>query len=277
MFKELVDNFNASILLPILGLCLFGYWLIKTSLGREALLDSKPRRNSMGVYFPLAVILFWFCSGRIALFAAGEITAEMPEYSQVLAQTFAFSTASAVSALGAVVLVRKYFSRGLKGFGLNFNKLLKDAFFAASYLLAVWPVAIAVLLFTARVGKLIYGDDYAIESHEELELVRSHGEPVVRAAILVNGAIITPFFEEVLFRGLIQTTIRSYTMRPWLSIITTSGIFAMFHSQEAHWPAIFVLGMLLGYAYEKSGSLFRPIFIHILFNGLTILAVMSQS
>ncbi len=277
MFKEFADNFDISTLLAVLGLCLFGYWLFKTSLGREALLDSKPRRNSMPVYFPLAVILFWFCSGMIALLAVNELTAEMPEHSQVLAQTFAFSIVSAVSALGAVVLVRKYFSRGLKGFGLNFSKLLKDAFFAAPYLLAVWPVAIAVLLLTARVGKVIYGDDYAIEPHEGLVLIRSHTQPIVRAMILFSGAIITPFFEEVLFRGLIQTTIRSYTMRPWLSITITSGIFAMFHSQEAHWPAIFILGMLFGYAYEKSGSLFRPIFIHMLFNGLTILAVMSQN
>ena len=277
MFKEFADNFDVSIPLAVLGLCLFGYWLMKTSLGREALLDSKPRRNSMPVYFPLTVILFWFCSGMIAILAVNELTAEMPEHSQVLAQTFAFSIVSAVSAFGAVVLVRKYFSRGLKGFGLNFSKLLKDAFFAAPYLLAVWPVAIAVLLLTARVGKVIYGDDYAIEPHENLVLIRSHTQPIVRAMILFSGAIITPFFEEVLFRGLIQTTIRSYTMRPWLSITITSGIFAMFHSQEAHWPAIFILGMLFGYAYEKSGSLFRPIFIHILFNGLTILAVMSQS
>ena len=277
MFKEFADNFDISTLLAVLGLCLFGYWLFKTSLGREALLDSKPRRNSMPVYFPLAVILFWFCSGMIAILAVNELTAEMPEHSQVLAQTFAFSIVSAVSAFGAVVLVRKYFSRGLKGFGLNFSKLLKDAFFAAPYLLAVWPVAIAVLLLTARVGKVIYGDDYAIEPHEGLVLIRSHTQPIVRAMILFSGAIITPFFEEVLFRGLIQTTIRSYTMRPWLSITITSGIFAMFHSQEAHWPAIFILGMLFGYAYEKSGSLFRPIFIHMLFNGLTILAVMSQS
>jgi membrane protease YdiL (CAAX protease family) len=26
----------------------------------------------------------------------------------------------------------------------------------------------------------------------------------------------------------------------------------------------------LGYAYEKSGSLFRPIFMHVFFNGMTM-------
>jgi membrane protease YdiL (CAAX protease family) len=32
--------------------------------------------------------------------------------------------------------------------------------------------------------------------------------------------------------------------------------------------------MCLGYAYEKSGSLFRPIFIHAFFNAITIVFVM---
>jgi membrane protease YdiL (CAAX protease family) len=277
VFKELIDNFDISVLIPILGLCLFGYWLIKTSLGRRALVDSAPRRNMMPIYFPFLVILFWAFTGKSALFAADKITTEMPENIQVLTRTIALGAVNTVSALGAVVLVRKYFARGLKGFGLNYRKMLKDAFFAVPYLLAVWPVTIAILLLIGEVGKSIYGNDYVIQPHEELVLARSYSELAVRAAILFSGSIVTPFFEEVLFRGLIQTTIRSYTTRPWLSIIVTSVIFAIFHSQEAHWPAIFVIGMLFGYAYEKSGSLFRPIFIHVLFNGLTIIIAMGRS
>jgi len=50
----------------------------------------------------------------------------------------------------------------------------------------------------------------------------------------------------------------------------------MVHMDMAHWPALFVLSLSLGYAYEKSGSLFRPIFIHSLFNAATIAAVLYQ-
>jgi membrane protease YdiL (CAAX protease family) len=49
-------------------------------------------------------------------------------------------------------------------------------------------------------------------------------------------------------------------------------MFAAVHSNVEHWPALFVLGVGMGYAYEKSGSLWRPIFIHALFNGVTILS-----
>jgi membrane protease YdiL (CAAX protease family) len=35
--------------------------------------------------------------------------------------------------------------------------------------------------------------------------------------------------------------------------------------------------MGLGYSYEKSGSLLRPIFMHALFNGITIAAALLET
>ena len=81
----------------------------------------------------------------------------------------------------------------------------------------------------------------------------------------------------MLFRGLFQTMIRSYLGRPWLAIAITSVLFAFIHADPEHWPALFVLAMGLGYSYEKSGSLFRPIFMHAMFNGLTIVAALLES
>jgi membrane protease YdiL (CAAX protease family) len=50
----------------------------------------------------------------------------------------------------------------------------------------------------------------------------------------------------------------------------------MAHPNREHWPALFVLAMGLGYAYEKSGSLFRPIIMHAIFNGIMIAATLLQ-
>ena len=82
-----------------------------------------------------------------------------------------------------------------------------------------------------------------------------------------------PVFEEFLFRGLIQSTARSYLKSPWLAIIATSLLFALMHLPE-HWPAIFILSLAIGYSYERSGSLFRPIFIHIMFNTANVCAAL---
>ncbi len=276
MFKEFIYNFDASCLIPISGLCLLGYWLLKTSLGRRALIDSWPRRNMMPSAFPWAFLLLWLCVILIAAYIIDFLTAKSSEEKLIFIQTVTQAVINIAFAIGALIAAGNFFARRLKGFGLNFRKIPKDIIFAFSYLFAVIPVVYAVLQATFIIGKLIYGGDFQIERHEQIELVQNYTQPAIQAAILIGGALVTPFFEEVLFRGLIQSTIRSYNIRPWPAIVITSVIFTLFHPFGLQ-PAVFVLGMLLGYAYEKSGSLFRPMFIHALFNGLTLITAISRS
>ncbi len=62
----------------------------------------------------------------------------------------------------------------------------------------------------------------------------------------------------------------------WLAILISSGFFALMHANPGHWPSLFVLGTCMGYAYEKSGSLIRSMFIHAFFNAATVAATLSQ-
>jgi membrane protease YdiL (CAAX protease family) len=78
----------------------------------------------------------------------------------------------------------------------------------------------------------------------------------------------------MLFRGLFQTMLRSISAKPWLSIAISSVLFALAHANAGHWPALFALSLCMGYSYEKSGSLLRPIFIHSLFNATSIIGTL---
>ena len=95
--------------------------------------------------------------------------------------------------------------------------------------------------------------------------------------VLLAFLAVWPAGGKMIFRGLFQTMIRSYLGRPWPAIMLTSALFAAVHGNATHWPALFVLSVGLGYAYEKSGSLFRPIFMHALFNGISILGALIDS
>lgn len=276
MYKEFIDNFDASYLFPLAGLCLFGYWLLKTSLGRRALVDVRPRRNSMPAAFPWLFLLAWFCVIVVAIYIIDSLTAKSSDEDLIFIQTVAQAAINAAFGIVALIIVRNYFARRLKGFGLDSKKIPKDLVFAFGYLFAIIPVVYAALQITFIIGKLIYGGDFQIEPHEQIELIKSYDRQAIQMAILISGSLVTPFFEEVLFRGLIQTTIRSYNIKPWPAIILTSIIFTLLHPSGLQ-PAVFVLGILLGYAYEKSNSLFRPMFIHLFFNGMTLIAAMSRS
>jgi len=63
--------------------------------------------------------------------------------------------------------------------------------------------------------------------------------------------------------------LRDLDYSPWQSIFIASIIFSILHPLM-HLPALLILSVCMGYAYERSGSLLRPIFIHLFFNAVTI-------
>jgi membrane protease YdiL (CAAX protease family) len=56
----------------------------------------------------------------------------------------------------------------------------------------------------------------------------------------------------------------------WASVIGTSLLFAAVHEWWTA-PAIFLLSLCFGYVYERTGNLFVPIFMHVAFNGVSII------
>src|SRR5690606_13618209 len=96
----------------------------------------------------------------------------------------------------------------------------------------------------------------------------------------IGGALLlAPLSEELLFRGIFQTGLRRLLPgRPgsvrhrWLAILLASLVFGLMHlAVPQHVPALIVLAVILGYQYERTGSLVVPIFVHILFNAKSLL------
>ena len=185
-----------------------------------------------------------------------------------------------------IIMVRAGFARRLKGFGLNARSIHKDFFAAFVNLLTVWPLMMAAITVTMLIGKLIFGPEYEISQHEQLEMISAYSQWQIRVLVFIIAVVIAPVLEEMIFRGLFQTVIRSLLETrssglegrnyAWIAIFISSGLFSIVHGNVPHWPALFLLGICLGYAYEKSGSLFRPIFIHAFFNAVTVLFVLLK-
>lgn len=268
------------------GLLLFGLWLLKTSLGREALTDSMPRRNSMRPYLCLIPLFIWFGPIPLAVQITGRLTADLQDWQKAFLGNIIYCIGAIVVIAVILFIVRASFARRLKGFGLNIRSVHKDFFAAFLNLLSVWPLMMAAIALTMFIGKLFFGPEYQISQHEQLELITAYPRWQLRILIFVVAVVIAPVLEEMIFRGLFQTVIRSFfesrdskletQNRVWLPIFISSGLFSIVHGNVPHWPALFLLGVCLGYAYEKSGSLFRPIFIHAFFNAITVIFVLLE-
>ena len=86
---------------------------------------------------------------------------------------------------------------------------------------------------------------------------------------LISVSIFAPFFEEWLCRGLVLRGLLQ-TMRPAGAIMISAAFFAVLHLNP--WQAIpaFVLGLLFGYVYYKTGSLKLTMLMHCVNNTMAV-------
>lgn len=266
----------ADIIPVAAGVAVFAWWLLNTSLGRTSLVQSKPRRNRMGFLVPFAVFFVWLLTGGLL----SEIFKPLARRLDESEASFLIGTLGALGSLVVIALIlfvaRMAFARGLKGLGLNVRTVPRDLGRAFMTLLAVWPLVAAAMSLTTLVMKVL-DENFEIPQHEALRVITHSNSASLQTLMIVLAVAIAPLIEELLFRGLFQTMIRSYVGRPWPAIVIASILFAVIHRDAEHWPALFVLALGLGYSYEKSGSLLRPIFMHAMFNGLSILSALGES
>ena len=226
ILRALDITITAEDVIDLIGLVLLGIWLLKTSLGTKALINSPPRRNDMPFYLPLVPLLIWLGGVPLAMTAKEKLLPNLQEWQKVLADNLIISVA-AVFAIGVTIfLIREHFARRLKGFGLNPGTIIRDFFAAIVNLVSIYPIVLLAVVLTLYAGQAVWGKDFQLPQHEELKSIIKYPQLSVRILIIITATIVAPAFEEFLFRGLFQTLIRSYLDLSWPAIILSSILFA---------------------------------------------------
>ena len=83
-------------------------------------------------------------------------------------------------------------------------------------------------------------------------------------------AIFAPIFEEWLCRGMVLRGLLT-KMKPVWAIVISALFFAVIHANP--WQALnaFMIGLLMGYVYYKTGSLILTMIIHFVNNGTSVI------
>ena len=118
--------------------------------------------------------------------------------------------------------------------------------------------------------------DYLDLPHPEqqaVETFRQYNDFSTIVRFLFLAVFISPAIEELFFRGYLLTFLKNYTSTP-LAIFFSAGIFAFAHLNLGVAAPLWFLGIVLGIAYEHTGSLLVPISIHACFNLATGLSIL---
>ena len=200
-----------------------------------------------------------------------------------------------------------YFEEGvLAHLGLDLNRVSRGLSRGPVGILIVLPLVYMTSAATDWVLNVLHIPHP--EEVEQLQLLTGTTSMAAKILIVVGVVVVMPMFEEVIFRGHLQTLIvqglrrlrnflsRSPTALPVpdyameigpllsyapppqtdtttgpriLGVVITSVIFAALHPSWTA-PAIFVLSLGLGYAYERTGSLWTSVVMHAIFNGISV-------
>lgn len=139
------------------------------------------------------------------------------------------------------------------------------------------PILIALTTGVMIVAQMIW---YAIgyqhaSAHPMLQLMdRSRSHPLLVALTAFNAVVLAPVFEEVLFRGHLQTVLVRLFGNRWAGIAIAAGLFAALHEKWTI-PPIFALAVFIGYVFERTGSLWLAIALHASFNAFNTLLLLA--
>lgn len=173
----------------------------------------------------------------------------------------------------AVYLFLRKLKVGLKSIGLSRPKI-KNLWQAVGGFLIYFLILIVVLQF---VTWLFPGLNIDQKQQIGFEDARSTGQLILVGISLV---VLPPLAEEIIVRGFLYQGLKS-SLPKWISVIVTSALFALAHLQFGSgapllWTAgidTFLLSITLIYLFEKTGSLWAGIFLHVIKNGLAFVSL----
>ncbi|EGM79258.1 Putative metal-dependent membrane protease [Rheinheimera sp. A13L] len=91
---------------------------------------------------------------------------------------------------------------------------------------------------------------------------------------LIMSAVLAPVAEELLFRGYLQTKLKSFLPYIWPRILIVALPFTLMHLQYSYGLIfVFVSALLYGWAREKANSVYPAIFLHAVSNTIAVLTI----
>jgi len=196
----------------------------------------------------------------------GILTNDWTEWSNM----FYFGIAGSASLiLLSIWFVVKVCKRPLSDVGLTSNKLYRNILLGIIVLVPAFFIELTSEELIVRSSILIFPSqsDYILKLQEKEHSGESYVWPETsdQLAKLIGATflmvVLGPIGEEILFRGLAYSILRQRRSK-LAAIIIVSIIFALAHSQIIHFMPIFIMGIILAYLYERTGSIVPSIALH---------------
>lgn len=165
----------------------------------------------------------------------------------------------------AVFIIKRYVRVSLGRLARMDRNTLWTAAGMAALISVCWMLTEVPLL------ELVDADSLFPEDAEELDkMYGALGEGVLG---FLAGAILAPIAEEIVFRGVLMRGMLKMRWHPWVAIVMSALIFALFHGTELQMFGTTVFGIITGWLYWRTKSLLPGMIVHIVNNSFAFAAM----
>ena len=207
--------------------------------------------GSMGISLVLALLKSW-------------VLKEADSNFLILVHT----TLSDILCIGLVIYFITRWGGSWRDLGFKGVRFWKDAGMGVAGYLAILPLFVLALVILLVVIQL-----FSVEPppHPLVEVfLEEVNSPGVTAYSIFLACVAGPIFEEIFFRGFCYPAMKKRWGARW-ALVLSSAFFSAIHQNLFAFVPVFILGLCLGYLYEKRGTLVPSIALHILHNSVFIL------
>ncbi len=146
--------------------------------------------------------------------------------------------------------------------GISVKNFFKNVFYGIVGYVATVPILVVVLLIIALI---IHITKYVPEKQPIVDLFLKEDNAPFLIYTSIFTMIIGPIIEELFFRGFMYNAFKK-TIGIFWAMLFTSAVFAALHTNMVGFFPILVLGLLLVYLYEKTGTIVSSVTVHIMHN-----------
>jgi uncharacterized protein len=108
------------------------------------------------------------------------------------------------------------------------------------------------------------------------ELTDKATDPVGVVLLVLIVAVLAPIIEELFFRGLLLRAVERRSGPTW-ALWVSSVIFGAVHLQALQFPALTLIGLVLGWMTLRTGRLGPAIWAHIAFNSVATALLLAEA
>ena len=204
--------------------------------------------------------MFWACVAALGLIVCGLILAVgvMYLWPDLGISSAEPSTLALVIFALEVVLIVPAWIWGPQRYGGGWPSLGLRRF-AAMQSLVLFLVGLGLVLIISPLWELVRRQLGMAGQPNYLPFFGEGPGGLVLALLL--GGVVAPFAEEVFFRGYLYAGLRELWGRNW-ALFASSLAFAVVHFTPGVLPPMLLIGLILAYTYERSGSLWPSIALH---------------